>query len=172
MTENPLVSVLMTAYNRELYIGAAIESVLASSYSHFELIIIDDGSTDQTFEIATNYTNKDDRIKLYSNHQNIGQFQNRNKAACLATGKYLKYVDSDDMILPDTISIMVEGMEQFDDAGIGLVYTNSNKIDLSVIPFKVLDSRLAYLWHYTNGGLLFPGPTGCIFKNLGPYRSV
>jgi len=164
MTGNPLVSVLMTAYNRELYIEAAIESVLASSYTNFELIIVDDGSTDKTFEIAVNYSKKDDRIKLYSNHQNLGQFPNRNKAASLAAGKYLKYVDSDDMILPDTISIMVEGMEQFKDAGIGLVYTDQNKIDLSTIPFKTLNSRLAYLWHYTNGGLLFPGPTGCIFK--------
>lgn len=154
----------MTAYNRELYIEAAIETVLASSYTNFELIIVDDGSTDKTLEIAFNYSKKDDRIKLYSNHQNLGQFENRNKAATLAKGKYLKYVDSDDMILPQTLGIMVSGMEQFKDAGIGLVYTNINKIDLSVIPYKVIDSRLAYLWHFANGGLLFPGPTGCIFK--------
>ena len=59
----PLVSVLMTAYNREKYIAEAIESVLASTYKNFELIIVDDCSKDKTVEIARRYAKKDQRIK-------------------------------------------------------------------------------------------------------------
>ena len=154
----------MTAYNRQDYIAEAIESVLASSYSNFELIILDDCSEDNTLATARAYEKKDERIKVFTNTKNLGQFENRNKAASLATGKYLKYVDSDDMIKPETLSIMVEGMEKFEDAGIGVVYDFHNKIDFSDTVYKAVESRLAYLWHYCNGGMLFPGPTGCIFR--------
>ena len=65
--DSPLVSVLMTAYNREKYIAEAIESVLASTYTNFELIIVDDCSTDKTVEIAKSYEVKDNRIKVYIN---------------------------------------------------------------------------------------------------------
>ena len=164
MNSDPVVSVLMTAFNREKYITAAIESVLASSFEDFELIIVDDGSKDGTFKIARDFASKDIRIRVYANEKNLGQFENRNKAAGYARGKYLKYVDSDDMILPETIAIMVAGMEQYSEAGIGLVYNDMEKINLQVKPYRCFDSRDAYLWHYTNGGLLFPGPTGCIFR--------
>jgi glycosyltransferase involved in cell wall biosynthesis len=164
MVEQPLVSVLMTAFNREKYIAEAIESVLASAYTNFELIIVDDCSNDNSFRIAKEYEKKDERIKVYANDRNLGQFYNRNKAASLASGKYLKYVDSDDLIMPDTLSVMVGGMEQFKEAAIGVVYGNKEKIDFLNSPFKVINSRFAYLWHYSNGGLLFPGPSGCIYK--------
>ena len=160
----PLVSVLITAYNREEFIAEAIESVLASDYQNFELIVVDDHSHDNTLNIAKRYENKFEKIKVYSNTQNLGQFPNRNRAASLASGKYLKYVDSDDVIKPNTLSIMVEAMESFGDIGIGVVYGIREKLDLSKKTFKVLNSELAYLWHYTNGGLLFPGPTGCIYN--------
>jgi glycosyltransferase involved in cell wall biosynthesis len=164
MNSVPMVSVLMTAYNREKYIRSAIESVLASSLSDFELIVVDDGSTDGTPGIARDYASKDARIRIYVNEKNLGQFQNRNKAAYYASGKYLKYVDSDDMILPETLALMAAGMEQYPEAGIGLVYNDMEKIDLRVTPYKCFSSRDAYLWHYSNGGMLFPGPTGCIFR--------
>jgi glycosyltransferase involved in cell wall biosynthesis len=163
MVSTPLVSVLMTAYNREKYIAEAIESVLASSYQNFELIIVDDGSSDNTLTVAKTYEEKDRRIGTYCNPKNLGQFQNRNKAASLATGKYLKYVDSDDKIYPDTLSIMVQGMEHFADAGIGVVFGNTG-VDFSSARFRIVSSKNAYLWHYSKGGMLFPGPSGCIFK--------
>ena len=83
----------MTAYDREKYIGEAIESILFSSFSDFELIIVDDGSIDQTVSIARHYEAKDVRVKLFVNDKNQGQFANRNIAASYATGKYIKYVD-------------------------------------------------------------------------------
>src|ERR1041384_7268362 len=103
MNFNPLVSVLMTAYNREDYIAEAIESVLASTYTNFELIIVDDCSSDNTVAIAKEYKAKDKRIKVYVNEKNLGDYPNRNKAASYANGDFLMYVDSDDKILTDGI---------------------------------------------------------------------
>jgi glycosyltransferase involved in cell wall biosynthesis len=82
----------MTAYNREKYIAEAIESVLASSFTDFELIIVDDCSADSTVEIARPYLH-DKRVQLHINEQNLGDYPNRNRAAELASGKYIKYLD-------------------------------------------------------------------------------
>src|ERR1700682_441555 len=116
----PKVSVLMTAYNREKYIGEAIESVLASSYANFELIIVDDCSKDNTVKIAKAYAEKDSRIKVFVNEKNLGDYLNRNRAAELAQGKYIKYLDSDDLIYYYALEVMVKYMEKFPDAGFGL----------------------------------------------------
>ena len=89
MNIQPLVSVLMTSYNRENYIAEAIESVLASTYKNFELIIVDDRSKDRTVEIARSYESKDDRVKVYINEKNLGDYPNRNKAASYAKGFYI-----------------------------------------------------------------------------------
>jgi glycosyltransferase involved in cell wall biosynthesis len=115
----PLVSVLITAYNRENYIAETIESVLAQTFKDFELIIVDDGSRDHTVEIARRYA-ADPRVQVHVNEKNLGQFSNRNRAAGLAKGKYLKYLDSDDVAYPHCLQVMVSGMERFPDAGIGL----------------------------------------------------
>ncbi len=118
--QQPLVSVLMTSYNREGYIAAAIESVLNSTYANFELIISDDRSKDSTVAIAKSYAAKDGRVKVHVNDSNMGDYPNRNKAATYATGKYLKYLDSDDLIYYYGLEVMVNYMEQFPEAGFGL----------------------------------------------------
>ena len=89
----PLVSVLMTAWNRQEFIAEAIESVLASTYNNFELIIVDDCSTDNTVAIARTYQEQDTRIKIFQNEKNLGDYPNRNKAVSYASGKYIKYLD-------------------------------------------------------------------------------
>jgi len=118
--ESPLVSVLMTAYNREKYIGEAIESVLASTYKNFELIVVDDCSTDSTRDIVQSHAKNDDRIKFYKNKKNLGDYPNRNKAASYAKGKYIKYLDSDDIIYPHGLAVMSTMMEAYPEAGYGL----------------------------------------------------
>ncbi|MBK8712927.1 MAG: glycosyltransferase family 2 protein [Niastella sp.] len=99
--QDPLVSVLMTAYNRQQFIAEAIESVLASTYQNWELIIVDDGSKDDTVAVTKSYAEKDNRIHVYVNEKNLGDYPNRNKAAFYANGKYLKYLDSDDLIMKE-----------------------------------------------------------------------
>lgn len=117
---NPLVSVLMTVYNREKYIAEAIQSVLNSSYKDFELIITDDCSTDQSLAIAKEFAAKDSRIRVYANEVNLGDYPNRNRAASFATGKYLKYVDADDVMYYHELEVMVRFIEKFPEAGFGL----------------------------------------------------
>jgi glycosyltransferase involved in cell wall biosynthesis len=82
MNNGPLVSVLMTAYNREKYIADAISSVLNSTYKNFELIIVDDGSKDATVQIAKQFEAKDERVTVYQNEKNLGDYNNRIPTVC------------------------------------------------------------------------------------------
>lgn len=121
MTGHPIVSVLMTSYNREKFIGEAIASVLASTFKDFELIIVDDCSKDGTVGIARAYEQADPRIKVYVNEQNLGDYNNRNKAASYATGTYIKYWDSDDVMYPHCLDVMLRSMLKYPEAGLGLI---------------------------------------------------
>jgi glycosyltransferase involved in cell wall biosynthesis len=158
---HPLVSVLMTAYNREKYIAEAIESVMASTYQNWELIIVDDQSKDQTVEIARSYEAKDDRIKVYINEKNLGDYPNRNKAASYAKGKYLKFVDADDMIYPYGLEQLVFYMEQFPDASYGLCSLEQDKS--RIFPFQ-LSPKEAYKRHYFEESLFHKAPLSAIIK--------
>ena len=161
----PLVSVLMTAYNREKYIAEAIESVLASSFKDFELIIVDDCSKDRTVEIARRYTS-DSRVQVRVNEKNLGDYPNRNRAASFACGKYLKYLDSDDVIYPHGLEVMVSSMERFPDAVLGLIRPQRNdRPDPAQISPKE-----AYVQHFLKGGFLDAGPSGTIIQTLA-FRS-
>ncbi len=93
-----LFSIIIPTYNRSGMIGKAIESVLAQTYSHWELIIIDDGSTDNTREIAKRYNDK--RIKYYY-QKNKGKSAARNKGIEMSKGDYLAFLDDDDYYLND-----------------------------------------------------------------------
>jgi glycosyltransferase involved in cell wall biosynthesis len=163
----PLVSVLMTAYNREKYIAEAIESVLASTLKNFELIIVDDCSTDSTVEICRRYAKNDTRIKIFVNESNLGQFLNRNKAAAYAKAEYIKYLDSDDLIFQDALEKMVFTMQKFP-----LAVWGSEKVEntLSLSSYKnatlpfCLNTALAFETHYKGGGVLFTGPTATIYR--------
>ena len=158
---SPLVSILMTAYNREKYIAEAIQSVLASTHSNFELIIVDDVSTDNTVKIARGFAEKDNRIKIYINNVNLGDYPNRNKAASYANGKYLKYLDSDDIIYPWGLEVMVYCMEQRPDAGYGLI-SNGLKTD-KILPLLFTPEQ-AYFTFYFRGSMVLTGPTGAIIN--------
>jgi glycosyltransferase involved in cell wall biosynthesis len=167
--ERPLVSVLMTAYNREKYIAEAIESVLSSSSKNFELIIVDDYSKDRTVEIARNYERNDLRIKVYTNEKNLEQFPNRNKAASLAEGKYIKYLDSDDTIYDWSLAYLVEIMEKYPEAGMALISTNPE------IKKAYFTSEEAIQTNFFYRSILTIGPSGTIlrndaFKKIGFYN--
>lgn len=154
----PLVSVLMTAYNREEYIAEAIESVLASSYSNFELIVVDDCSKDRTVDIARSYEKKDNRVKVYVNDVNLGDYPNRNKAASLATGEYIKYVDSDDVMFPSCLQKMMKSMTQFPEAGFGLCADIDEQSKLCTSP------RETYLEHFAGQAHFGRSPGGSIIR--------
>ena len=169
----PLVSVLMTAYNREEYIAEAIESVLAQTLDDFELIVADDRSTDNTVEIARRYTT-DARVQVYVNEGNLGDYANRNRAATLAQGRYLKYLDADDVMYPHCLELMAPHMERFAEAGIGIESEAEHRW-LEPFPF-LLAPQEAYQEHYLGNGILSEGPTAVIihtefFWRLGGFLS-
>jgi glycosyltransferase involved in cell wall biosynthesis len=157
----PTISVLTTSFNREYYISQAIESVLASTYKDLELIIVDDCSSDKTVEIAKKYEAKDSRVKVFVNEKNLGDYPNRNKAASYARGKYIKYVDADDYIYPNGLEIIVNQMEKFPDAAVGLFSLPQNIQK----PFPILLSpREAYLYNFFGQGLFHKAPLSAIIR--------
>lgn len=105
----PLVTVSMPAFNSERYIAEAIESILAQSYENFELIIVDDGSTDRTREIVERYS--DPRIIKIFSDQNRGLITTRNLIASIAKGKYLALLDADDRAFPERLQLQVDFLE-------------------------------------------------------------
>lgn len=161
MQELPLVSVLMTSYNREKYIAEAINSVLGSTYTNFELIVCDDGSKDNTVTIAREIQRRDQRVKVFINEKNLGDYPNRNQAAAHATGKYLKYVDADDYLYPWGLELLVSMMEQFPDAGWGLC--SLEQYSKKPFPF-LLSPAEAYKYHYFEGGLFHKAPLSSIIR--------
>ena len=170
----PIVSVLTTVYNREKYLAACIDSVLASSYQDWELIIVDDVSTDTSVAIAKTYEQKDTRIKVYINDKNLGDYPNRNKAASYAKGKYIKYLDADDLIYPRGLEVMVHTMEQFPEAGLGI----SQKVAEDVKPYPfIMQPKETFKREFLMRGVLGPGPTGTIirrdaFEKLGGFTGT
>jgi teichuronic acid biosynthesis glycosyltransferase TuaG len=103
----PLVSVIMPAYNAEQYITESIESVVAQTYTQWELLIVDDGSTDGTKKIIESYCKQDGRIK-YFRQPNSKQGKARNLALANATGAYVAFLDADDVWLPQKLSVQLE----------------------------------------------------------------
>ena len=157
----PTVSVLMTSYNHEQYIGEAIESVLASTFADFELIIVDDCSHDQTPAIARQYARTDRRIHVVTNAKNLGDYPNRNQAASYATGTYLKYLDADDLLYPHSLAIFVSSMDSHPDAALGL----SSYVVQHPQPFPLhFPPGAAFRYHFFIQGFLDCGPSGTIIR--------
>lgn len=102
---NPLVSIIVPVYNVEGYLAKGIESCINQSYKNIEILIIDDGSTDNTFEVANKYLNIDKRIKLFKT-ENYGVSHARNVGLKNCTGEYLVFLDGDDWLYTNTIETL------------------------------------------------------------------
>lgn len=113
----PKVSVYMPAYNREKYIAEAIDSILNQTFTDFELIIINDGSTDNTAKIISDYAARDKRIKFINNKQNRGIVAASNIGLDVAIGEYIAKMDSDDISLPDRLAKQVAFLDSHPDIG-------------------------------------------------------
>ncbi len=97
--KSPLVSIIMPAYNAERYIREAVDSVTAQTHRNWELIIIDDRSSDNTADIALEYHRLDPRIRLIKNEDNLGAAGSRNRGLDEASGDYVALLDADDVWL-------------------------------------------------------------------------
>lgn len=109
-----LVSIIMPLFNASKYIAEAIDSVLLQTYKNWELIIVDDCSSDDSFVIAKLYADKDGRIKLFKQDRNSGAAKTRNKALDLARGRYISFLDADDLWVSKRLEIQVEMMQKKD----------------------------------------------------------
>ncbi len=108
---SPTVSVIMPIFNVELYLRKAIDSVLSQSFDDFELILINDGSTDNCLSICRDFEKKDPRVKVIS-RENKGLAMSREEGVEKARGRYVYLMDSDDYIEPDMLNTMVEVAEK------------------------------------------------------------
>lgn len=106
---NNLVSIIMPSYNTGCFIGETIESVLAQTYSKWELIIVDDCSNDNTEDVVKKYLT-DERIRFIKNDRNYGAAVSRNRALFEAKGKWIAFLDSDDLWMPDKLQKQIEFM--------------------------------------------------------------
>jgi len=123
----PRVSVCIPAYNGAEFIGEAIRSVLGQSFGDFELVVIDDCSTDGTVEVARGFG--DSRIRLIVNPNNLGQCENWNKALAEAGGEFFKLLPQDDFLYPDCVRRQVEVFDDPRNAGVALVCAARNIVD-------------------------------------------
>lgn len=119
---NPLISVIVPVYNVEKYIERCIESILGQTFTDFELIIVNDGSTDKSGEICDRYSNNDPRIRII-HKENGGQSEARNQGLDYSIGNYICFVDGDDFIEPNHLSVLFELIKKYDaNIAVGGIY--------------------------------------------------
>lgn len=145
--KNPIISVVIPIYNAEKYLDEAIQSILNQTYKNFEIIIINDGSTDKSLEIIEKYQNQDERIIVIS-RENKGLIYSLNEGIEKSRGKYIARMDADDISLPKRFERQIEIMEKenIDICGCHYFMINElgNYIDSAVVPLKP-ESFLNYL---------------------------
>lgn len=130
---NPLVSIIMPVYNSEKVLKAAIDSVLQQTYANWELIIVDDKSTDQSLAIIQTYTAQKTNIILIEQAENSGAAISRNKGIAKAKGKYIAFLDADDIWLPEKLALQIAFMEKNQSA---LTCTYYSTMQQDGTPFK------------------------------------
>ena len=150
MNKNSLVSIITPSYNSAKFISQTIDSVLAQTYQNWEMIIVDDVSKDNSVEIIEEYIKKDLRIKLIKLQKNSGAAMARNKALDEAVGKYIAFLDSDDLWLPNKLEKQLEFMQKNSFAFTFTAYTpmseNGNE-DFSTI---YVPKSLSYIQYCKN----------------------
>lgn len=131
--EEGLVSIIMPSWNTAHFIAESIRSVIDQTYDNWELLIVDDCSTDMTDEIVQTFLS-DTRIKYFHNEKNSGAALTRNKALREAHGEWIAFLDSDDLWMPDKLAKQVKFMKEH---GYVLSYTEYEKIDEEDNPLNI-----------------------------------
>lgn len=125
MFSKPKISIIIPVYNVEKYLCECLDSILNQTFQDFEIICVDDGSTDETLEILKNYKNKDERVFVLQQHHS-GAAEARNNGIRLARGKYIQFLDSDDYFEPTMLEELYNHAEKF---GADLTVCSSRKVD-------------------------------------------
>ena len=164
----PLISVIMPAFNAELYVEEAVRSILDQTFRDFEFIIVDDGSTDRTPEILRTFT--DPRIRLLFNERNEGNYPARNRGCWLAQGKYIAVMDADDVALPERLEKQMRFMEENPEIlACGTAYRLIGRNKIIVQPVKWTEIQYCLLMTYC---MLHPTMMirAEVMKKLGFYK--
>ena len=165
MIENPLVSIILPTYNRERWIEASVRSALNQTYKNIELIVVDDGSTDDTKNILSNI---DDPRLHYIYQPNRGRSNARNHALLWAKGYYVSFLDSDDLYLPDKIACQVDYLRK--NPGTGMVYTSAHCIGENGegINYEYIADRSGLIYRY----IAFFKPVTITLPTVMTYKHV
>ena len=107
-TQNELISVIIPSYNSGKFLGEAIESVVNQTYKNIEIIVINDGSTDNTEEIAKKWQKRDERVRYLKHKENKGPSAARNTGIKNSRGEYIAFLDDDDEWLPEKLERVIE----------------------------------------------------------------
>ena len=150
MVDNPLISIIIPAYNAEKYIEECVNSTISQTYKNIEIIVVNDGSTDQTADIISALAKKDNRIKLF-NKTNGGVSSARNYGIEKSRGEYIFFIDSDDFIDPNCVEYYYSLVKKFN-AEISIVpmpkkiKTGENNVATTEnLPEKVISGKQAFL---------------------------
>jgi glycosyltransferase involved in cell wall biosynthesis len=161
MQPSPIVSVLVTVFNREKTLEETVKSILQSSFHDFEIIMVDDCSTDNSWDVMQSLCQKSPKIRCFKNDQNLGDYRNRNRAASYSSAKYLKYLDADDLIYPHSLGVMVEALERNSDTALAL---SSNTIDPETpYPIRISPNEFQRR-HFLQKSPLGVGPSAAIIR--------
>lgn len=149
---NYLVSIIMPTYNCGRFIAESINSVLAQTYTNWELLIVDDCSADNTAEVVASF--KDQRIHYQRNERNSGAAVTRNTALRLVKGKYIAFLDSDDLWLPEKLERQIAFIEK---NGYAFSYTNYEEIDDTSKPTGINISGPKHITKFGMYAFCWPG---------------
>lgn len=127
MKFHPLVSIITPVYNHEKFIGATIDGVLSQTYQNWELLVVDDQSSDGSWEIIQKYAKKDSRIKAFRNEINKGLIENWKFLIDNSKGEYIAFLEGDDLFCKENLAKKMAVFEQYPD--LGMVYCNFSVID-------------------------------------------
>lgn len=171
MLSDGLVSIIMPSYNTASFISQSIDSVLAQTYENWELIIVDDCSTDETKEVVSNYQKKDDRIHFFVNEKNSGAAISRNKAIELSKGEWIAFLDSDDIWEKDKLKNQILFMEKnrYD-----FTYTKYEEINDKSEPLGIIVSGPKKIKKWLMYGYCWPGCLTVMYnqKRIGKIKVV
>lgn len=145
-----IISVIIPCFNCEKFVQETLDSIKNQSYKDFEIIAIDDCSNDNTISVLEEYKKNENRLRIYKNINNLGVAQTRNKAVELAKGKYIAFLDADDVWLPNKLEQQVELL--INNQEVDLVYTGytlydetlQNEISTYHVPTKISYKEILY----------------------------
>ena len=146
LSPKPKISVIIPVYNAEKYLKETIDSILVQSFQEFELILVNDGSVDNSQEVIDYYVNKDKRIKTIQ-QLNMGAPNARNKGADISEGEYFYFFDADDLMLPDALKNMYPG----DHSDVDLVFGRIIEVDSKGAILKGMTSGCGKCGHPREG---------------------